>query len=68
LERNQPAAAFLTAIEPQIVRSETGCEAGRVKELGVKARNFDEEVSAAIIPVEWEIAVQFQHAGDPVLY
>src|SRR5205823_2337398 len=55
-ERNQPAAAFLAAIEPEIVRSQSGRESTCVQEFRIKTRDLDVEIAAALIPVEREIA------------
>src|SRR5206468_9226840 len=57
VEVHDASAAAGAAIEPDVVRSEAGRQAGRVEELGVEPRDLEEERSAAIVPVERKVAV-----------
>ena len=63
LERDDLAAALLSAIEADVVGAEAGGEAGGVQELGVEARDLEVERAGALVPVEGEVAVDFLHAG-----
>ena len=48
LERNQPAAACLSAIESDVVRAESSRQARDVEEGRVEARDFEEQIAAAL--------------------
>ena len=61
------AAAALAAVEADVVRAEAGREAGVQQELGVEARDLEEQRSGALVPVEREVAVDLLHAGRAVV-
>ena len=60
-------AAFLPAVEADVVRAEAGGEAGGIEEFGVEARDLQPQVAGAFVPIEREIAVDFLHAGGAFL-
>ncbi len=61
LEAHEAAAAALPAIETDVVRSQTGGEAGREQEVAVESRDLEKHRSRSLVPVEREVAVDFPH-------
>jgi hypothetical protein len=59
---NTACAAAGAAIEPDVVRAESGRQAGVHQDVGVEPGNFDEQRSRALVPVERIEAVDFLHA------
>src|SRR5207247_7300484 len=59
LEADDAAAAFLAAIEADIVRSQPGRESGRVQNVGVEAWDFEEQRAGPLLPVERKVAIEF---------
>src|SRR5262249_45612249 len=63
LEDDQAAAAAGAAVEADVVGAETCGQTGGEQELGVEPRDLDEQGSAALVPVEREVAVDLLHAA-----
>src|SRR5205823_12623152 len=59
LEADDAPAAFLSAVEADVVRPQTGGQAGRKQEVGVEAWDLDQQAAGPLVPVEREEAVQF---------
>src|SRR5262249_46516456 len=57
LEPDDPTLPRLAAIEPDVVRSESGREAGRIEHLGVELVDLHPERAGALVPVEGHVAV-----------
>jgi hypothetical protein len=68
MESHHAPLAAAATIEPDVVRAESGRETGGEEEVGVEARNLEIEIAAALVPVERKIPVDFEKAGDAVLY
>src|SRR5947207_14171153 len=58
MKADDPAAGFLAAIETDIVRSESGGQAGREQKIGVEARDLEEQASRPLVPVERKEAIE----------
>ena len=58
------ALALSPAIEPDVIRAETGGEAPGEEEFAVEARNFEEQTAGALVPIQREVAVDFAHSSS----
>jgi hypothetical protein len=67
LERDDLAAILQPAVEADIVRPQSGGEAGGQQEIGVEARNLQPQIAGALVPIQREVAVQLAHAGGAAL-
>ena len=63
LERDDPAAAALPAVQPDVVGSETGCESTQIEDFRIEPGNLHPERTRLFIPVEREKTVDFLHVG-----
>src|SRR5262249_8623867 len=61
LKRDDAPAAALTAVETDVIASETGCKAGGHQKLGVESRDLEPQRARALVPIKWEVAVDFLH-------
>ncbi len=67
LKHDDASLSALAAVEPDVVRAETGGKAGRQQELGVESRDLEEQRSRPLVPVDREVAVELLHAQRPLL-
>ena len=61
------AAAFLAAVEADIVGAQAGGEAGDVEEIGIQTGDLEVEAAGPLVPIERKVAVDLAHAAGAFL-
>jgi hypothetical protein len=63
LELDDPRTGQRAAVDADVVRAETGAEAGRMQHFDIELGYLDEQPAAGLIPIHREEAVDFLHAS-----
>src|SRR4030095_348885 len=66
LELDDAAAAAGSTIQTDVVRAESGREAGIEQEFGIEPRDLQEHAAGSLVPVERKVTVEFFHARGAI--